>query len=150
MASSKIVKAQLCFPVKKVHAYVQPVTRGNAPRQESGENRARANHLVYVVSKTSGITLNNVWINGERHAADLKELPSPVTIKNGNQQTVLVPATNRKVYQLLFKALPDLNAQNMIPEKFKTAPLLLELQYKKKKKFLAVNDVKTLDILPLY
>jgi hypothetical protein len=150
MASSVIVKAQLCFPVKKVYAYLQPVTRGNAPREERKENRARGNHLVYLVSKSGDVSLKNVWINGERHAAQLKELPSPVTINNGKEQTVLVSGTKRKVYQLLFTALPDLNVQTIIPEKYKNSPLLLELQYRNKKKFFAVNDIKTIDILPLY
>lgn len=150
MASSLMLNAQLCFPVKKVYAYLQPVTRGNAPREERKVNNQRGNYLVYLVSKPGDVSVNNVWINGERHAATLKELPSPVTINNGKENTVLVPATKRKVYQLLFTALPDLNVQTIVPDKYKNAALLLELKYGKKKKFFAVNDIKTLDILPLY
>ena len=149
--SSQKVNAQLCFPAKKVYAFVQPVTRGNAAKTEERDRTERANYLIYIVSKNNGLKLNHVWINGELHAAVLKELPSPVVLYNRLQDSsVLVPKSRHKTYQLAFTALPA-NAPNVsIPEKYANAPILLELQYKNRKKYFAVNKISELQVMPLY
>lgn len=149
--SSVAVNGQLCFPVKKVYAFVQPVTRGNAAKTEARERTERANHLVYVVSKQTGLHLNHVWINGQIHAATLKELPSPVILYNRLQDSsVLVPKSRHTTYQLAFTALPENASAASLPAKYAKAPVVLEIQYKKKKKFVAVSELKELEILPLY
>ena len=143
--------AQLCFPVQKVYAFVQPVTRGTAAKTEERDRKERANHLVYIISKKSGLKLNHVWINGELHAANLKELPSPVVLYNRLQDSsVLVPKNRHKTYQLAFTALPANASAISLPAKYANTPLVLELQYKQKKKFITVGEVKELAILPLY
>ena len=149
--SSPNANAQLCFPVKKVHAFIQPVTRGTAAKEESRDRSQGANHLVYVVSKNSGLRVNHVWINGALHAAELKEVPSPVVLYNRLQDSsVLVPKSRHKTYQLVFTALPANASTVSLPAKYANAPILLELQYKKKKKYFAVDKVKELDVMPLY
>ena len=157
MMSFQIAAGQICFPVKKAYAYFQPVTRGIASREEAKNRRQQVNHLVYLVSKSDGVKVNNVWINGELHAAELKEVTTPVTIATpvspssgpAKDNTILVPSTGRKAYQLLFIALkqPDLNPS--FPKKYSKVPVLLELQYRNKKKFIAVEDVKQLEVMPL-
>jgi hypothetical protein len=143
--------AQLCFPVQKVYAFVQPVTRGTAAKTEERDRKERANHLIYITSKKSGLKLNHVWINGELHAANLKALPSPVVIYNRLQDSsVLVPKNRHKTYQLAFSALPADASNISIPEKYANAPILLELQYKNRKKYFAVNKISELEVMPLY
>lgn len=144
-------KAQLCFPAKKVYAFVQPVTRGTAAKTEERDSKERANHLIYIISKKSGLKLNHVWINGELHAANLKEVPSPVIIYNRLQDSsVLIPKNSHKTYQLAFTALPANASAISLPAKFANTPVVLEVQYKKKKKFIEVSEVKELAVLPLY
>ena len=144
-------KAQLCFPAKKVYAFVQPVTRGTAAKTEERDSKERANHLIYIISKKSGLKLNHVWINGELHAANLKEVPSPVIIYNRLQDSsVLVPKNSHKTYQLAFTTLPANASAISLPAKFANTPVVLEVQYKKKKKFIEVSEVKELAVLPLY
>ena len=143
--------AQLCFPVQKVHAFVQPVTRGTAAKTEERDRKERANHLIYIISKKSGLQLNHVWINGELHAANLKELASPVVLYNRLQDSaVLVPKNRNKTYQLAFTALPANASTVSLPAKYANTPVVLELQYKQKKKFITVDELKELNILPLY
>ena len=145
------VNAQLCFPAKKVYAFVQPVTRGTAAKTEDRDRKETANYLVYIVSKKSGLILNHVWINGEMHAASLKELPSPVILYNRLQDSsVLVPKNRHITYQLAFTALPANASTVSLPAKYANTPVVLELQYKQKKKFIRVDELKELNILPLY
>ena len=149
--SSSVVSGQLCFPVKRVYAFVQPVTRGTAAKEESRDRSQGANHLVYIVSKNSGLQLNHVWINGALHAAALKEVSSPVVLYNRLQDSaVLVPKSRHKTYQLAFTALPENASAVTLPVKYANAPILLEIQYKKKRKYFTVEQVKELAIMPLY
>ena len=157
MLSFHMAVGQLCFPVKKAYAYFQPVTRGIASREEAKNRRQPVNHLVYLVSKSEGVKVNNVWINGELYAAELKEVTTPVSISTpvthspagGKEHTILVPSTSRKAYQLLFTALKQTDLKPSIPKKFINVPVLLELQYRNKKKFVAVEEVKQLEVMPL-
>ena len=152
-SSSLLSVGQLCFPVKKGFAYTQPVNRGIASREDRRSARQSVNHLVYIQSKSEGVTVKNVWINGELHAATLKEVPTPITITsplNKLEQVILVPASKRKTYQLLFVSLPAGDIKPTVPEKFQKLPVVIELQYKKKKKFLAIENMKELEVTSLY
>jgi hypothetical protein len=153
LSSSLLSFGQLCFPVKKGFAYAQPVNRGTASREDRREARQSVNHLVYIQSKSEGVTVKNVWVNGELHAAELKEVKTPVTMSsplNKSEAVVLVPASSRKTYQLLFIPLSRNDVTPAVPAKFQNTPVLIELQYKKKKKYLPIRDLKQLDIMPLY
>ena len=136
---------------------MQPVTRGNASKEEAKNRNQQGNYLVYVVSRSEDIKLNNVWINGELHAAVLKEVATPVlnpsTIQSsepGRNNKPLVPSTSRKVYQLVFTALTPQAVKQGIPKKFAGEPVVLELQHKSRKKFLAIEQMEELEVMPLY
>ena|SRR5689334_16688323 len=138
--------AQLCFPVKKVYAYFQPVTAGIMSKDEAKDRRERGNYLVYFTSKKPGVSLSNVWINGALHHAELKEVTEPVSISGSN---ILLPAKGGKTYQLLFTSLDATGTKSVVPAKFANRPLVMELKYKKKTKYLALDKIEQLNIQPL-
>jgi hypothetical protein len=148
MLVTQLAFGQLCFPVKKVYAFYQPVTAGIMSKEEAANRRQRGNYLVYITSKAEALKLNNVWINGTLYHADLQQVTSPVSIPSGNGN-VLVPATTRNTYQLKFTALTTQAMQSQIPKKYSAFPLVLEIQYKNRKKFIAVDSIRQIEVMPL-
>jgi len=156
---AQLAFSQLCFPVKKAYAYFQPVTAGTMAKSEAKNRKQGGNYLVYLTSSSTGISLKNTWINGELQHADLLEVQPPVYFPSATATTVsdsrakdktLVPATKRKTYQLIFTAFDSSTARPALPVKYNSKPVVLEIQYKNKTKFITLDKITELDILPLY
>jgi len=148
---------QFCFPAKTIYSYFQPVTKGAAAKGESKPVESRreetGNYFIYLSSKKEGLVLLHTWIRGILHNADLKLVPSPVILKQNfgnspymNKPAVeLVPKTNKKIYQLVFKALDANRVPGVIPGKYSDKPIVIEVQYKNKRRYLTADSIRTLE-----
>jgi hypothetical protein len=61
--------------------------------------------------------------------------------------TELVPKTTGKMYKLNFIALDSMNVKQSIPPKLQNKPVVMEVRYRKKTKYVSVDSVKTLETL---
>jgi hypothetical protein len=156
---SQFAFTQICFPVKKGWAYFQPVTAGTMSKAEAKNREQKGNYLIYFTSKSDAVGLKNIWINGELHHGNLLEVNSPVLLTPvtagsaaalKENKATLVPANKLKTYQIVFTALNAESIKPVLPKKYSSAPVVLEIQYKNRKKFITLNSIKQLDILPLY
>ena len=149
--------SQLCFPIKKVHAFFQHVSKGVESREEAKKEKTSGNYYVYVESKKSNITLNHIWIKGMPYNGQLKELIKPAisqqpqtsgTDKRIDTPDDMIPATNNKLFQVIFTALQS--NQPAIPTKYSSQPLVVEVQYKNKKKYFALKEIRTVTAAAMY
>jgi hypothetical protein len=148
--------AQSCFPAKKVYAYYQPVTPGVMSKAEEKTRKPAGNYFIYVESKKAGINADRLWINGDLFHAELKEVPTPVVLNNGNNApnglkespVELVPKTSRKIYQLVLTGALT-NDKVTVPSKYNGRPVVVELHYRKKSKYMTA-EIKQLNPMGMY
>ncbi|MEJ7737712.1 MAG: hypothetical protein WKF97_09820 [Chitinophagaceae bacterium] len=142
--------SQICFPVKKIYAFFEPVKKGVINKDDAKKQQTGGNYLVYVESRNSNIILHNIWINGVIYNGRLQEVSTPVlSAPDGNikplttakPSSVMVPSTKRKVYQVIFTALDSGQKEQVMPARYASKPLLMDLGYKKKRKYFTVNEI---------
>ena len=150
--------SQICFPAKKLHAYLQPVTRGIESRSDATP-RPAGNYYLYIESKKPGISLGTMWIKGEVFSGQLKDVASPVvlegTVSNsvlmkGEAPVELVPATRKRVYQVVLTAHEPGKIKIPLPAQYAAKAVVLELHYKSRKRFVSANEFKPLKLEARY
>lgn len=153
--SSYSVSAQLCFPVKRTHAYFQPVTPGNAAKNGAATTQRPGNYYLYVQSSKEGITVSDLWIHGIHHHVRLNKVNSPVVLPSTglnpnvterDNNKVLVPPTKKPVYQLIITADSTSGTMSM-PAKYLGKPLVMRVSYGRKQRFITKDEIIQLDPL---
>jgi hypothetical protein len=146
--------AQICFPVKKTHAYFQPVTPGNAARDEAKLKTRTGNYYLYMESRRQGISVSDVWINGAHFRGTIQKVSSPVLLPSAHINPavtdkdinkVLVPPTKRFVYQLLLNVDSTTHGEAVLPEKYSSNPLVLKVNYRNRIKYIRADEIIQLD-----
>ena len=155
MLSSIAVSAQLCFPVKRTHAYFQPVTPGNAAKNGTTSTQRPGNYYIYVQSRKEGITVSDLWIHGVHHHVRLNKVSSPVVLPSTglnpaatdrDNNKVLVPPTKKQVYQLIITA-DSISGTGNLPAKYIGKPLVMSVSYGKKQRYISKDEIIQLDPL---
>src|SRR2546423_13014735 len=70
--------AQVSFPVKKIYAFYQPVSKGVENKQDAKKKKS-GNYYVYVETTSANVSLNHIWINDVIYHGELKEVSKPVS-----------------------------------------------------------------------
>lgn len=129
VASTITVFAQTSKPIK-LYAYSMLTTGGAAQVDENGQqiNKNRPQYLIYyeTTSKTKP-TLDKIWVKGILYNISVLEIKTlPVISYNENKKTVLVPKTNKKVWQILLLEPINVATKKMVtPKEVKTNEVVL-------------------------
>ncbi len=156
MRSSISVSAQLCFPVKRTYAYFQPVTPGNAAKNETASAQRHGNYYIYLQSRKEAITVSDLWIDGVHHNVRLIKVTSPVVLPatglnpsatDRQNNRVLVPPTDNKVFQVIITADGLAGGGRALPSKYLGKPVVIMVSYGKKQRFIIKDEIVQLDPL---
>lgn len=156
--------AQTGGPAIKMYAYSQMTLGGAAPAKGVDENgqeiemttEKKPNHFLYVTySKHSSVVMKDVWINGKQQAftaVAVSKTPVEVTTEASgteNKKIALVPATGKKVVQLLLTQNSESAKSKPLPSFYakqkKIPALIVSYMWKGKKYYTSLNNVKVLE-----
>ncbi len=156
--------AQTGGPVIKMYAYSQMTLGGAAPAKGVDENgreiemtpEKKPNHFLYFTySKHSSVVIKDVWINGKQQAfTAVAVTKTPIEViaeANGteNKKIALVPATSKKVVQLVLMPNPKSAKSKPLPSLYakqkKIPGLIVSYMWKGKKYYTSLNNVKVLE-----